>query len=183
MTGAVGTFKISMPAGKPAELDFSFKGVYNTPTDTSLATPTFESTVDSVPLVKSASLTYNANSSLYVSKCEMDIANSIAMRDSVNAAFGIAGFQVTGRKPNISIDPEAESIATIDWRSDVLANPRAFSMVIGATAGNIVTFSIPKMNVVDIEYGDRDGILTNTIKAEMTANSASGDDELSIKFT
>mgnify|MGYP000863722754 CR=1 FL=1 len=183
LTGAVGTVKLSLEAGKTGVLDFSFKGIYNAPTDTTLATPTFETTVDSVPIVKSSSLTYNANSSLYVNKADMDIANTIALRPSVNATNAVAGFQVTSRKPNISIDPEVESIATIDWRTDLLSTPRAFSMVVGATAGNIITFSIPKMNVVDIQYGDRDGILTNTIKAEMTANTATGDDELSIKFT
>lgn len=183
LTGAVGTVKIALEAGKTPILDFSFKGIYNAPTDTALATPTFESTVDAVPIVKSSSLTYNANSSLYVSKAEMDIANTIAMRPSVNAANAIAGFQVTGRKPMINIDPEVESIATIDWRTDLLATPRAFSMVVGATAGNIITFTAPKMNVIDIEYGDRDGILVNTIKGELTASGATGDDELSIKFT
>lgn len=183
VTGAVGSFKLSAEAGKQCMLDFTFKGIYNAPTDTALATPTFETTIDAPPIVKSASLTYNSISTLVATKLELDIANAIAMRASVNAAFAVAGFQITARKPMITIDPEAEAIATVDWRTDLLTTPRALSMIVGATAGNILTMTFPKFNVVDVEYNDRDGVLVNNIKGECTANSTSGDDEMSLKFT
>src|SRR5690606_13368485 len=60
VTGAMGTFKITGEAGKQAVIDWTFTGIYNTPSDQSLPSPTFESTVDSVPLIKSAGLTLNS---------------------------------------------------------------------------------------------------------------------------
>ncbi len=183
VTGALGTFKMNCEAGKQAMLDFTFKGLWTTPTDTAMATPTFESTVDSPPLVKSANLTWNAISTLIAKMLEIEMQNNIALRPSMNAANAIAGFHITDRKPRFSFDPEAESVATIDWRSDVLTNPRQLSLVIGATAGNICTITAPKCNPTDLEYSDREGTLVQNVKGEITANSSGGDDELTIKFT
>lgn len=183
VNGALGTFKLSAEAGKQAMLEFTFKGLWTTPTDTALATPTFESTVDAPPIVKSASLTWNSNSNLIVRMLEIEMQNNIAMRPSVNAATALYGFHITDRKPKFSIDPEAESVATVDWRSDVLTNPRQLSMVIGATAGNICTLTMPKCNPTELEYSDREGTLVQNVKGEITANSSGGDDEMTIKFT
>ena len=183
ISGAVGTPKLTMEAGKQAVIEFNFKGTWNTPSDSSNPTPTFETTVDAPPIVKSAAFTINSISSLIIAKAELDMANTLAIRPSINAATAIQGFFITERKPMLSIDPEAVSIATYDWRTDVLTTPRAVSMVIGATAGNIITLNIPKFNVQDIEYADREKLVVENIKGQLAANSATGDDELTIKFT
>lgn len=183
VSGALGTFKMTAEAGKQAMLEFTFRGLWATPTDTAMATPTFESTVDAPPLVKSASLTWNAVSTLVAKMLEIEMQNNIAMRPSVNAATALAGFHITDRKPKFSFDPEAEAVATVDWRSDVLTTPRQLSMVIGATAGNICTLTMPKCNPTELEYADREGTLVQNVKGEITANSSSGDDEMTIKFT
>lgn len=183
VTGAIGTWKLTAEAGKQAMLEMTIRGLWSTPTDTALATPTFESTVDAPPIVKSSSLTWNANAALVAKMLEIEIGNNIAMRPSVNAATALAGFHISDRKPKFSFDPEAESVATVDWRTDVLTTPRALSMIIGATAGNICTLTMPKANITELEYGDREGVLVQNVKGEITANSSGGDDELTIKFT
>jgi len=181
MTGCVGSWKLNAEAGKQAMMDWTFTGIYNTPTDATLGTPTFESTVDLPPLVKSAGLTLNSVA-LVVNSFTVDMGNVIAPRPSVNAAFAIAGFLITDRKPVATIDPESELIATYDYRTDILTTPRNLHINIGSTVGNRVLVNIPKFNVTDIEYGDRDQVLIETITGQCS-DGGSGDDEVTLRFT
>ena len=52
---------------------------------------------------------------------------------------------------------------------------------VGATAGNIVTITLPKTQYTDAPYGDRNGILTFDVGLQFNQNS--GDDEISIVMT
>ena len=63
-----------------------------------------------------------------------------------------------------------------------MVTQRAVSFVVGATAGNIITNTVPKYNITNIEYGDADGILLEKLTGECTKDST-GDDELSLVFT
>jgi len=181
ITGARGTVKIIHDAGQYAVLEFSFKGIHNTPTNTALTTPTFESTLP--PICKSASFTYNSRTTLVVKMAEIDMQNVIVMRPSLNATFAVAGFEVTGRNPIMTVDPEAQIETSYDFRGDQLTTQRQVSYVAGATAGNICTITVPKYNITDIEYGDREGILIETLKGECNKSAAAGDDEVQIVFT
>lgn len=181
ITGAVGTWKLTGEAGKQAFIEFTMTGVYNAPTDQSFPTPTFESTVDSVPTIKSAGLTLNSVA-LVVNEFTVDMGNTVAPRPSVNAAFAIVGFQVTDRKPVATIDPEAELLAVYNYRSDILSTPRNLHFNIGSTVGNKVLINIPKYNVTDIAYSDRDQTLVENITGQCS-DGGSGDDELSLVFT
>lgn len=182
INGGVGSWKLTGPAGKQGMLEFSFKGLYTAPTDAALVTPTYETTVDTPANCKSSSFAVNSVA-LIMAQLEIDLGNTIAKRDSVSASKGVAGFYITGRRPTVNIDPEAVPISTYDWRADVLTTPRALSMQIGQTAGNICTVSVPKFNAVDFEYADRERILVEKIKGEAVTSTATGDDELTLKFT
>jgi hypothetical protein len=181
MNGCVGTYKINAEAGKQAMIDWTFNGIYNAPTDASLGAPTFESTVNLPPLVKSAGLTLNSVA-LVVNAFTLDMGNTIAQRPSVNAAFAIAGFHITDRKPVATIDPESELIATYDYRTDILTTPRNLHLNIGSTAGNRVLVNIPRFNTTDIEYGDREMTLIETITGQCS-DGGSGNDEVTFTFT
>lgn len=181
VNGCVGTVKLTAPAGKQGMFDFSFKGLYTAPIDSALVTPTYETTIDTPALVKSSSFLVNSVA-LVVQQMELDLANTIAMRPSISASKGVVGFYVTDRKPVVTIDPEAVPIANYDWRTDVLTNPRAITMQIGQTTGNICAVSVPKFNALDFSYADREKILVETIKGEAITASATGDDEFSLKW-
>lgn len=182
VTGAVGTFKVTATAGSQAMLEFTMTGMYADPTDTSLVSPTFESTVDSVPLVKSAGLTLNSVD-LVVNEFTLDMGNNVVPRPSVNAAYAIAGFHITDRQPVATIDPESELIATYDYRSDVLDTPRNLHLTVGSTAGNTCYLEVPSFNTTDIEYGDRDQTLIEVITGQCAADTDAGDDELTIRWS
>lgn len=180
MTGCRGDVKIKCEAGQMAVAEFTMKGRFATPTLVALSSPTLETTNPQV--CKSTAFSYNSRTTLVVKACELEMGNVVAERPSISDANAIAGFEITGRKPMLTIDPEATIETSYDFRSDALGgNLRAISWVVGATAGNIVTFSIPKFNAYFPEYEDRNEILVEKIKGECVQNS--GNDEVSVQFT
>jgi hypothetical protein len=180
MTGCRGDVKIKCEAGQMAVAEFKLKGRYADPTLVALSSPTLETTVPAV--CKSCQFTYNSRTTLVVKTAELEMNNTVAMRPSLNDANAIAGFEITDREPMLTIDPEAIIETSYAFRSDALSGAlRAISWVVGATAGNICTFSIPKFNAYWPEYEDRNEILVEKIKGECTQNA--GNDEVSIAFT
>jgi len=179
MTGCRGDVKINCEAGQFASLDVTLSGRYAAPTLVALATPTLETTTP--PVCKSAQFSYNSKTTLVLKSILLEMNNVIAARPSISDANSILGFEITGRDPMVTIDPEATIETSYDFRSDALTTSRALSWVIGATAGNIFTFSIPKYNAYFPEYEDRDEVLVEKIKGEAAQNS--GNDEVSIIVT
>ena len=180
LTGARGTFKLTATAGAIGLLDFTFKGKYTAATATAIVSGTYDTPVP--PTCKSAAFSYNSKTTLCSSLVEIDIANTLAQRDCMNSASGVNGFEVTGRKPIMTVDVESQIETSYAFRSDMMSSPKEVSFVIGATAGNICTITVPKYNITNIEYGDAEGILLEKLTGECSIDS-SGDDELSIVFT
>lgn len=81
----------------------------------------------------------------------------------------------------MTFDVESQIETSYDFRGDQLTTEREVSLVVGGTAGNITTFSVPKYMVTNIEYGDEDGILLEKLTGDCAIDS--GDDEISIAFT
>ncbi len=180
VTGAMGSWKLTSIAGQQAVFEFKFMGIYNTPTDTAPGAATYDGNVDSPPLVTSATLTYNSTA-FVVNQIDIDIANSVVARPSVNASTAIAGFHITDRNPIASFDPEAESVATYDFNADILTTPRDFTFTIGSSAGNRVVVDIPKFNPTELTYSDRDQTLVKTVNGQCS-DGGSADDEISLLF-
>lgn len=182
--GATGNIKKTIAAGKRALYEFTMKGLYTAFTEVALPSVTYENK-DGVqivpPIAKGCTLSLNSVTSLVVQQVEIDLGNKIAMRDSLGGTDGIAGFAFTGRNPSITLNPEAVSLSTYDFRADLLKTPRAFSLQLGTVAGNIITHSAPKLNTTGFEYADRDGVLVESIKGELAEDS--GNDEEQISFT
>lgn len=182
MTGCRGTCKMSFSAAKNLTMEFTFQGRYIAPTVVALpGTVTYESTVKVPPVCKSSTFSYNGKTTLVVGTLEFDAGNSVVKRVSLNDANAVAGFEIVDRKPVLSIDPESQFETSYDFRGDALATQRQLIIVATRAAGNIVTLTVPTLNITKIEYGDRDGIQIEKIDAECAANS--GDDSYSIRFT
>ena len=182
MTGCRGSFKLSMPAGKEIMAEFTLMGRYAAPTNVSLATPTFESTVTLPPICKSTTFQYDSKSTLVVGTFELDAAMNVVKRMSLNDANAIAGFEITDRKPKVTIDPEAQIQTSYAFRSDWLTTTRALSIVATRAAGNIVTTNVPQAVITKVEYADRDGVLVEKLELE-ASESTSLNDSFNIVFT
>lgn len=180
ITGAVGTFVLKGEAGNYATLDFTFRGLYNAPTDaTTPVAGTFEATLP--PIVESCAFSLGSADDLIVQSVSLDIANDIAERDDISTANAIASFFVVSRKPKGSFNPEAVLVGDFDVYTDWIASTqRALSMVVGSVSGNKITITAPKVTVDSLADGDRNGVLTNEMPFSLGQNV--GNDEISLKF-
>ncbi|TAK57875.1 MAG: hypothetical protein EPO24_09410 [Bacteroidetes bacterium] len=179
IAGCVGNMKLSGEGGKICYYEFTFRGLYAAPADASPGTQTPIAALP--PVLQSATFTVHSFAAI-ISKFEIDCANVIAERPSINSAGSILGFMLTGRNPVGSIDPEMETLSTHDFVARMIAGTEgAMSLAIGATAGNITTLTLPKSQYVEADPGDRDGILT--FQVPLKFNQSSGDDWLTITQT
>ena len=177
--GAMLNCKMTLEAGKIPMLDFSGKGTYAAVTDASF--PTYTPNTTDPAIVKSATFSSHGTS-LTISKLEIDLGSEIAERPDVNSANSIVGFQITGRKPSGSMDPEAALVATHDFYGKFAAGTLGqISIVIGSGAGNVITITLPKVQYGEIGKSDRNGIYTFNVPLIISRNS--GDDFISIAIT
>lgn len=177
LTGAKGTVKFRLEAGKYAFADFEFTGIYNVVADASFPSLTFALTNKPPLWVSGSTFTWGSYTPI-ASKLDFDLGNVIGMRTDPTQATGIKGFVITDRKISGSFDPEAVAEATqpwfADWRTPTL---RTLTAVLGSTAGNRFTFTSTCM-IRNISYADRNQVRIHNVAFDVvktnigTANGA-----------
>ena len=181
MCGARGTCKLSMKVGEPVMLEFTFSGAYVGVSDVVGITASGLETTLPQPFMNT-SFSMHGFSGHKISGLNIDLGNTVAMRQDINAASGFLSALITDKSPTFSFDPEKELVATHDYYGKMLSNTLgAMSVTIGATAGNICTITAPKAQYVKVAEGNRDGISIYTVDGKFTRNS--GNDELVFAFT
>jgi Phage tail tube protein len=180
LTGARGTFSMDMSAGGIPHFNFTFTGLYNTPTSTADATPTL--TAFQVP--KAVNDTNTTTFTLHTIACNMisaafDMACNVVYRNVV----GSETVEIVDRAPAGQLVFEAPTITTKNWFTTALASTTgALSMVHGTAAGNIVTIAAPNTQIISPTYGESDGISTIQCGLSFVPGS-SGNDEFTIVCT
>lgn len=179
VTGCRGTYAIDLKAGEYGKATWEFTGLWQVAADLSLATGTFNSTVPA--RFVSASFAIDSYAGI-IENVKIDGGNSIAQRRSANAATGILEYFINGRAVTGSVDPEVVPAATKNfWNMFASYSQVAFTATLGGTGGNILTIAGPKVQLSDIRYGDRDGILTYELPVVFTPSI--GNDEITFVFT
>lgn len=182
ITGAKGTVKGSLEAGKFGFLDFSFKGIYNTVTDASIpGSPTWLDTKP--PVFINSGSTVDSYSPVF-QKLDFDLGNSIVRRDDGNATTGVRGFLITARDSKCSIDPESVAEATNPvWGDLENATARTITGKIGTQTGNKFQAAFQGVSQA-VAYGDRSNIRTTQIdySIERAAISTAVGGEFQLKF-
>lgn len=180
--GTCGSFSMSAKSGSFGRFSFNLLGKYGAPTATSIIAPSY-------PTVKPprlASATFTIGGTAYkISNVEIDVQNTVALRQDAVDASGYYAAVVTGRKIVVRCDPEALAIGTKDWYADFIASTEAaLSLVFDGGSNNTITFAAPKMQLVRApQDGDRDGILTDQLEFQCNRSASGGDDELTITYT
>lgn len=183
INGWRGDFTITYEVGKYGVIKFEGQGFYVAPTDASPSAQTFSSVVPPVALSAGLTLDTTTYASASVEKIEFKMGNKLAQRKSMNSDSGLTEILIHGRDPGGSFDPEAVTEATYPfWSKWSAATAIALNLgPIGSTSGNIITIGAPKMQLNDLVYGDRNGILTYDVPFSLAGNA--GDDELTITIT
>lgn len=182
MWGCRGNVKLKMVAGKPGQLDFEFQGADWQFTDVALLTGLAPMTTKSQAFL-SASFTDDSFAAC-VENIDIDMGNVLSPDIDVNKASGHKLIEITDRKPVGSTDPRVELVTTYDHFGKLRSNNQgALSFVLGATAGNILTTTIPQARPTSLTFADRTGIRNLGKNFTLDRNTVAGDDEISLAFT
>lgn len=184
LAGGRGSFSIDAQKGQPVMVAFEFQGKYFEPDQVAGAlSPSPSSGLTPVPFL-GVTFSLLGVSTLLVQAVTMDIANEVSMRNDINDASGNIGASIVSRQPVATVNPEQALVATINpWNKLTTAAEGVLSFVLGSSAGNIVTFSAPKAQIVEVSDGDRDTLAVNDLSLQLNGSAVGGNDEFSIAFT
>lgn len=183
LKGCRGNVKFMGKVGEPMFAEFEFLGVYVPPTDLApIGAVTYELTTEPQPIL---SATFSIGG--YAAKIEnltVDMTNTLALRTDISQASGFFSCLVTDRRPKGGFDPEDTLVATQDWWGKLKAGTEgAMSMVIGATGGNIITITAPKVQYANVQEAERNRLMTLGVELNFNKSVSAGNDEVSIAFT
>lgn len=181
IAGAVGTAKINLTSGKMGVIEWSFEGVWQPPTDTSLIAPTHPTASP----IKFSSATVQLNSvDLCVANVTYDLGNTIVMRECASTEAGFISGIVTDRYPKITADPESVLVATQDRHGIWVANTEyEFETVLDGPTDSTITITAPKSQILNSQEGDREKLQIDQLELGCNKNGATKDESLKITFS
>lgn len=182
VTGARGTFTINGAVGEIPSIDFTFTGIYNTPTDTALPAVTYGN--QATPLVFKNGNTTDFQLLSYagcLQSVSFDVGNSLVYRELVGCTKEVL---LTNRAATGSLTLEAVTMATRNYFTAALTDGTLGNLLFqhGQTAGNIIDFVSTRVDIGDVSYSDQDGIHMLNIPYTCVP-STSGNDEFSLVYT
>jgi len=182
VTGARGTFTINGAVGEIPTIDFTFTGIYNTPTDTALPSVTYGD--QATPVVFKAGNTTGFELLSYagcLQSVSFDVGNTLVYRELVGCTKEVL---LTDRASTGSVVLEAVTMATKNYFTAALTDSTLGNLLFqhGQTAGNIVDFASTRVDIGDVSYSDQDGIHMLNIPYTCVPSTA-GNDEFSLVYT
>lgn len=181
LAGAVGTGQMVFPTGRMAYIDWTFTGVWQDVTDTSIIAPTYPT---DLPLrAANGTVTY-ASVAQKVESLTIDFGNEVVMREDPAKEAGYVSALVTNRQPVITANPEAQLVATEDTYGDWTSQSEgAFAYTLSGPSSSSIAISAPKAQIFNAQEGDRNRLQTNDITWNCNKNGGTNDQELSITIT
>lgn len=124
---------------------------------------------------------------IFFDGAEFDIANTVNLRQDVAcAAEGWDRAMITKREPLANLEPEQELIADRDFL-DYHQNETRLMLAyqIGTADGERVEVHAPYSQIVNVEGGDRDEVITAPLEIAVNSGipNTVGNDEFEIRFT
>jgi hypothetical protein len=182
LSGAMGTFTITLPTGKVAFITFTFTGLYHVDeTDTAIIAPTYPTTL---PLRFANGSTLFDSVAMCLANATVDAGNSVQMRECVEAGnrTGYESAIVTDRAPIITADPESVLVATQNrdnlW---LTSDPGPLAITLNGTGNSTLVIAAPAAQLENKQQAERNGMSTDDLTWLCSRGSAA-DTELTITF-
>ncbi|MEY2742311.1 MAG: hypothetical protein RIS21_679, partial [Planctomycetota bacterium] len=155
--------------------------VYNGVADGTLQVPTQETGIPGI--FQGVSATWGGTARV-LSTINLDVGNSVVLRETVNASSGLLHAVITDRRPTGSIDPDLELVATEDFYGQ-LANNTSKALAFAVTTGGstrVQTFTLGDCRVTNVNDANRNGIQVAGIDFEIvdTSDSTTPDGDITI---
>ncbi len=181
LLGCRGNLELVYTAGDILLARFSLVGRRANPTDQSLPTPTYDSTVPIA--IRGMSTTIGGVAGLVIQNYTLNLNNEVVVPDDLNDSEGFGQITIAGRDPTIELNRHHELVATITpWADMVAGTNRAFlSGTLGTVAGNRIALSAAQMHYRGISHGDDNGMRTEADSFGL--HEAAVDSDFAIAFT
>ena len=182
ITGARGTVSFNFVAGQFAVASFNFIGIYNDPDSTALSgnfTVANQQPALEVNDTNLTTATFFGETSQRIESIDFALNNALIYKETASSKEVL----ITDRAPGGTCVIEAPARSSIDYFEDTRGIAQASSsLVLGATAGNIITMTMPQTDITGITYGDTNGVISLSMPY-LARSTTSGNDEFSLVFS
>ena len=177
VVGARGNVQISVEANQIGKMQFNFTGLYIKPEDAIFPNVPCESAI-APPLIKNVNLTMGGYAPI-LSSFEVNMNNDLTQRDDMNSAEGVREVIITGRRPEVTLNPDLMLVSEYDvWQKFENGEPQSIQAQFGSEIGNKIRIEMPEVVISKVGLGDRDGVRI----ANITGIAQGCDDEVQIIF-
>jgi hypothetical protein len=179
MTTGVGDLTITGVPGQPLMASYDFIGNWTTPTEAANATTLSDDA--NAPIFKASTMTL-ASDDLVWRSFQFKTNNTLTERPDAGEATGINTPAITNINHRITLVAETPAFSVANYWTTWLASTKmAFSMVVGATAGNIITMACDVYHAAAPALSWESGIQLVTLDLECSELAA--DTKFSLAFT
>ena len=179
ITGARGTFSISLQTSEIPLINFSFIGIYEDPTATALITPNYAGQI--APIAANSGNTTNFQLHSYAGSLmsfNYDHNNALYYSELIS---GSKSTRITDRKPSGNLTMESVALGTKNYYPIVNSSATGnLTWQHGQTSGNKITFLCPTVDLESIAQEDNEGY--QMLNIGYRALPSSGNDEMSLKY-
>ena len=176
LRGCAGTFSLTAETGRMAELEFTFTGIWDDPSDVAIVSPTYPT---DLPYRAAGSGTPFSWGSWQpcIQSFSFDLGNNVVMRECTTDASGFKTAIITDRQPTAQFNPESDLVATYDYYGDWKdATERALAYQLDDANGDM-TFNLTSAQITNIQEGERNGIQIDTVDVRVN------EEDFDITFT
>lgn len=178
LIGCRGSVSLDLTIRQFPKLRFRMIGFYAAPTDTALATPTYQNQAIPVPVSESAWAVTVDSYDAQANALTIDLSNDVQHLESSEDEEVV----ILDRRTSGSLQVYAPNVAAYNfWTNATGHGLKAFETVLGATAGNIVTITAPAVQLGLPDIADLNSNVGYTIPLSFVPDS--GNDEIEIAFT
>lgn len=179
ITGARGTVSFNLTAGQFAVASFQFIGIYNAPDGTALSgsfTVANQAAAIEVNDTNVTTATFHGVTSSRIESFDMALNNELLYKETASNKEVL----ITNRAPGGTAVIEAPAIGTTDYFAKaVAAATGSTSLVLGATAGNIVTLNAAQTDITGCSYADTNGVIALSMPY-LALPTTAGNNEMSL---
>ncbi len=180
--GASGTWVMTLPVGRKITFEFTFTGIYVEPTDTSIITPTYPTT-NPLEFRSATACTFNSVA-MSLEQISFDAGNEVVLLEDPTDASGFKYAMIVNRRPTCTANPESVLVATQNrhniWTT---STPYAIQVTLDGPTTSTLGITAPKAQIINMQDGDRNRIVTDEIEFLCTKNGATQNEELYFTFT
>jgi hypothetical protein len=182
ITGARGTVSFNLTAGQFAVASFQFIGIYNAPDGTALSgsfTVANQAAAIEVNDTNVTTATFHGVTSSRIESFDMALNNELLYKETASSQEVL----ITNRAPGGTAVIEAPAVGTTDFFAKAVAVATgSTSLVLGATAGNIVTMNAAQTDITGCSYADTNGVIALSMPY-LALPTTAGNNEASLVFT